>query len=371
MKNQKIAKLVALATAATMMLTPATVFAADNDVTDKTQASGSVSGNGQLEGYVNKDAFRVVLPTVADVNFTLDPQGLLNKSDATKYNITSKGAVYFANTPAGGGDPTYSNKSDAIKFINKSSYDVDVELSVALDTGDVALVENDKIAAATVPSLNLQLIPVDTNGTDGPAVDITSASYTASPATVTGVPEVDGTITKGYEIQSTTTKPSDDAVVSPNGYYYTYSLTSGFGDSDAKGIAYKLTGSCDTKGDWSEITTKAVTAKVTWNITKSGELSISGSAYNRQNTANTYTLKNFGDKTIKSIELSVDGKTATATLASNIYAVNNSTLTIDGTKNTSIGTAGVGKVRYFIVTLNDDSKITFAVNVTDVAVSTP
>ena len=54
MKNQKIAKLIALATAATMMLAPATAFAAD--VTDTAGASGSIAGEGQLEGYVNKDA---------------------------------------------------------------------------------------------------------------------------------------------------------------------------------------------------------------------------------------------------------------------------------------------------------------------------
>lgn len=369
MKSQKIARLIALATAATMMLAPATVFAADT--TDKAGAAGSIGGEGQLEGYVNKDAFRVVLPTITDVNFTLDPQGLLNKSDSTKYTNTNKGAIYFTNAPtAGGSTATYSNTSDPIKFLNKSSYDVDVELSVTLDTGDVALVANDALAAATAPSLNLQLTPVDSEGTDGTAVDITTASYTIpTPATVAKVPEVDGsTVTKGYEIKS-----SQNAVEgvepSPNGYYYTYGLTDDFSDTDAKGVAYKLSGSCDSTADWSKINTSAVSAKIAWTITKSGEPSISGSAYNRQNTANTYTLKNFDNRTIKTISLSTDGKTATATIAKGVYSVSGTTLTIDGTKNTSIGTAGVGKVRYFIVTLDDDSVVTFAVNVTDVAVA--
>ncbi len=373
MKNQKIAKLIALATAATMMLAPATAFAAD--VTDTAGASGSIAGEGQLEGYVNKDAFRVVLPTVTDVNFTLDPQGLLNKSDSTKYALGA-GAVYFTNAATvSGNSATYSAKSDEIKFLNKSSYDVDVELSVTLDTGDIALVAKDAVATVSSPSLNLQLIPVDTDGTEGTAVDITDTAYTVpTPATVAKVAEVDGsTVTKGYTISSSNA-PVEGAVKSPNGYYYTYSLTDDFTDADAKGVGYKLTGSCDTKTDWSKIDKTSVNATIAWTIAKSGAPSISGTAYNRQNTANTYTLKNFTGKTIKSIDVSVDGKTSAGTLpATGVYSVDDAdaptTLTINGTKVTLIGTGGVGRVRYFIVTLNDDSKVTFAVKVTDTAVT--
>lgn len=358
MRKSNISKFIAATTAATMLLTPATVFAAD--VTDPAAASSSVSGDGSLEGYVNKDVFCVVLPTISDVNFTLDPQGLLAKADSTKYK-QSTGAVYFENDPASGStDPTYSGTSKDIKFINKSSYAVEVGLSVTLNTGDVSLSAKDALASATVPSLYLGLIK-DTDA----AVAITSDSYDSTAATVAAVPEVDGsTVTKGYEITSSSTA-IEGVTQSPNGYYYSYSLTSGFADSDAKNVVYKLEGQCDTKADWSKINTKAVTASIAWTIEKAGQPKISGSAYSRSNTANTYTLTNFTGKTISSIGVSVDGTSVAGTLPTEAYSVDASstTLTIDGTKNSVIGAGGVGGVRYFIITLDDGTVLKLSVNV--------
>lgn len=363
MKNQKIAKLVALGTAATMMLAPATVFA--EDVTNAAGAAGSIEGEGQLEGYVNKEAFRIVLPTVKNINFTLDPQGLLNKSDATKYTNANKGAIYFTNAPTTeNGSATYSSTSDEIKFLNKSSYPVEVELSVELDTGDdIKLVGNSALATVTEPSINLQLVQ-----DAGTPADILTSSYTTqTPAVVAKVPEIGETVdgaaaTKGYEITSSTT-PIEGVTKSPNGYYYTYSLNSTFTDADAKGVVYKLTGSCDSTADWSKIGTEAVTAKIAWSVNKQGAPRAIGTAYNRSSKSNTYTLKNV-TKEIKSIDISTDGKTAALSVPDAAYTLSadKSTLTINGLK-AGVGTAADGKVRYFIVTFDDDSTMVFSVNV--------
>lgn len=355
MRKTKIAKLIAASTAATLLLAPATVFA--DDVTDPGSASSGINGNGELEGYVKKDVFRVVLPTIQDVDFTLDPQGLLNKANSTKYP-TKAGAVYFENAAAGGGDPSYTDTSDEITIYNKSSYDVEVGLSVTLDTGDVALVAKDALATAKVPSLYLGLI----KGTDA-ATAITTSSYDSAAATVTKVPEVSDTVTAGYQIKANQTAV-EGVDKSPNGFWYTYELTPGFADSDAQKISYKLEGACDsaTDADWSKID-KAVTAKVAWTITKAGVPSITGKAYSIQNTANTYTMKNVTEE-IKSISISTDGKTPALSVPAAAYSVDSgkTTLTIDGSK-AGIGQGGVGQVRYFIVTFADDSTAVFSVNV--------
>lgn len=358
MRNAKIAKILAASMAATMLFSSATVFAAD--VTDPESASSNINGDGSLEGYVNKEVFRVVLPTIQDVNFTLDPQGLLKKANSTKYTL-GPGAVYFANTPSGGGDATYSNTSDEITIYNKSSYDVEVGLSVTLDTGDIALAAKDALANATAPSLYLGL-KKDTDA----AVAITTPSYESTAATVAAVPEADGTtIQKGYEIQASQTKPADnpDAVASPEGYYYSYGLTSGFADTDAQKVTYKLEGACDSKADWSGIDTEAVTANVAWTITKAGEPRISGSTFSRSNTANTFAMKNITQE-IKSISISADGTTPALDVPINAYSVDSTktTLTINGS-TAGIGAAAVGQVRYFIVTFADGSTIALKVNV--------
>lgn len=363
MRNAK--RFLAAATALTMVLTPVTAFAAEANTPDA--GKGTIEGEGQFEGYVNKEVFRIILPTVADVDFTLDPQGLLKVADAAKYTI-GEGAVYFANAVSGGGDPTYSATSDAITIKNKSSYPVDVDLKVTLKNmaEGIALVEESALADATSPSLYLGVKVND----DGTPEAITKTEYTAEKQELAD-------IMASYEVIGSTTDPGDGAVISPNGYYYSFKLGSSFSDDDAPSVSYYLTGKCDTVADWSEVNTSAVTAEIVWSCTKhSGvvaETSISGSAYSRTNTANTYNITwasavADSDKRITSILVSTDGVTYSESLAvpTTAYSLSSdySTLTIDGTLNAVIGQGGVGNPRYLKVTFGDGKSATITVNVT-------
>ncbi len=355
MRNAKVSKILAASMAATMLLTPATVLA--DDVTDPGLASSGIEGDGSLEGYVNKEVFRVVLPTIQNVNFTLDPQGLLKAADSTKYSI-GPGAVYFEN--AGSSGSSYSNTSDAIKILNKSSYDVEVGLSVTLDNGDIKLADKAALATANEPSLYLGLT-TDTGSGAGTPVAIKSSTFDSSITTVVGVAEA---ATKGYQLTGSKTE-IPNVKPSPNGYYYSYELTDDFTDADAKNISYKLEGACDTKADWSDIATEAVTASVTWSVQKAGLPRVAGSDYSRAKLNNTYTLTNV-TQDIKSIGISVDGKSVSTNVPAEAYTLSadKGTLTINGTK-AGIGAAADGNSRYFIVTFADDTKMTFRVNVTN------
>lgn len=366
MRNSKLSKTLAATMAATMFVTPLTALA--DDETDITKASSSIEGTGQFEGQVDTDVFAVVLPTISDLNFTIDPQGLLNKSDSTKYDVES-GAVYFANT---GG--TFSNTSDAIKIANKSSYDIEVGLSVSLDSGDIKLAKQGDLATATSPSLYLGIKSDPGTGTYGTATAIEKSEYTSAMSSVAKVGEAefgtDGTVkTPGYTIKTLTAPPASNPNLKPSasGNYYSYQLTDAFPDANAKYVSFQLTGECDdaTNADWSKIDTEAVTATVAWSIYKSGAPRITGSSYNRASTTNTYSTSNITED-IKSIAVSVDGTTVAASVPAAAYSLDtaNSILTINGTK-AGIGAAADGKERYFIVTFADDSKITFKVNVTN------
>lgn len=370
MRNAKVSKVLAATMAATMLLTPATAFAAEgdgnttpttpasNDITDPTKANGELTGSGDLEGYVDKKVFRIVLPTT-NVNFTLDPQGLLNAADKDKYGIAS-GAVYFENAPtADGGTATYSNKSDDIKFVNKSSYAIKVGLAVTLDTGDISLVKTADIGTATTPALSLGLLKDD----DTTATDIDSASFKSTPASLQAVPEVSDSVTDGYKLTGSSTDPGDGTQPSKNGMYYSYKLTDDYEAGANQTVKYKLTGSCNNVAGWAKID-KAVTAKIAWTVADATAPGITGTDYSRGSATNTYTLENISQG-ISSIAVSVDGKTIAATVPTGAYSVdeNTTTLTIDGTKNTPVGAGAVGAVRYFIVTFADGSKLTFSVNV--------
>lgn len=356
MRNAKVSKILAATMAATMLLTPATVFA--SDVTDITQSGGEVNGNGDFEGYVDKNVFRVVLPTILNVNFTMDPQGLLNGADKDTYTISGP-AVYFANAPTtAGGSTTYSATSDGIVFVNKSSYDIKVGLAVTLNTGDVALAKATDVGTATVPSLSLGL-----KKDSDTAVDIDSTSFKSTAATVKAVPAKTDTA-DGYYVKAEKGNDGDPGL-SPNGYKYSYALDDSYTAGANQTVTYKLTGACNDVAGWGNIANKNVTAKIAWTITNATAPGITGTAYSRSSETNTYTLENI-TQDIKSIEVSNDGTTPIGVVPVAAYSVDEgkTTLTISGTKNTIIGTGGVGNVRYFIVTFADNSKLTFSVNVT-------
>ena len=367
MRNAKVSKFIVATTAATLMLSSTTVFASgvdgddtttSGDITDIKDANGELNGSGELEGYVDKKVFRIVIPTT-NVNFTLDPQGLLTAADKDKYTLGS-GAVYFENAPTTtGGNATYTDKSDEIKFVNKSSYDVKVGLAVTLDTGDISLVNSTDIGTATVPSLNLGLL----KGSDSQATDIDSAAYKSTPSTLKAVPEVSDSVTEGYQLTGTTTDPGDGTQPSKNGLYYSYKLTDSYTAGADQTVFYKLTGSCNDVSGWANID-KAVTAKIAWTVTDANAPGITGTSYSRGSATNTYTLDNISQG-ISSIAVSADGVASLGTLPSGAYTIDEgkTTLTIDGTKNSFIGSGAVGQTRHFIVTFADGSKLTFSVRV--------
>ena len=360
MKKAKVSKVIAATTAATLLLSPATVFASDvgdsttSEKTDITDANGALDGSGALEGYVDKKVFRIVLPTT-DVNFTLDPQGLLHAAEEDTYG-TASGAVYFKNT-ADDGTVTYSNTSDDITFTNKSSYDIKVGLAITLNTGDISLVKAADVASTTTPALNLGL----KKGSD--TTEIESDSFTATPATAKAVPEVTDSVTSGYKLTGSKTDPGDGSTPSNNGMYYSYKLTDGYTAGDDQKITYNLTGSCNDVAGWANID-QAVTAKVAWTVADATAPGITGNAYSRSKADNTYGLENISQD-ITAIGVSADGKTVSGNLPSTAYTVDKDakTLVIDGTKNTMIGAGGVGANRYFVVTFADGSKLTFSVKV--------
>ncbi len=249
-KNFK--KFVAVLTATTLLLsTSMFAFAAESE-DGVTSAGGTVSGNGTVEDYLNKDVFKVVLPTVSDVDFTIDPQGLLGVANEDAYTLGA-GAVYFTNVSD---NTTYSNTSDAIAVGNKSSYDVDVNLTVNLTAAEgITMVDSaDDLEDATVPSLYLAIAEED----DAAATALTEAETVLSTKVVEGIDEAEN----AYEI-----KASGDAA---NGYTYEYVLNPAYDGPVAK-ASYKLTGACDTTADWSEVKDLSVKADLVWSVVKHEE----------------------------------------------------------------------------------------------------
>lgn len=288
-----------VALAAAMVLSVSPVASAANDQT------GTITPGLDFEGYVNKSVYDITVPTVtdADFKFVADPQGLLNVADSTIYTGPA-GSVYFKTTDAsddGSTPATYTDKSKALTIINNSSYGVDVDLTVTVDTAkggasNLSLVGKDALADAKTPSLYLGLISkqgADSGspapGAPGATEDITTVEATtkANTASLAAVAEGEN----GYKLFSMTAdeytaetdadaKAGYSTTASPSGYHYKYGLSTTY-DAATNGdkVSYVLEGACDTTADWSNVDTSKVEIKLVWSVAKTPDVQPATSAY--------------------------------------------------------------------------------------------
>ena len=182
--------------AATMMVSPATVFAADTvDV-----ASGTVNGSGTVH-YVNTQVYNIILPTDKALDFHIDPYGLLSMTtpDITVSDALSNAAAAATNIT-----------SNATAVINKSSVAVNVAVEAMVHNGNGAQIDPTNPSAAAVKLVDdpskvkeasdasyagvyLAITPISgasiTSLTTGPASNVTNLSLNSANVankTVTG-----------------------------------------------------------------------------------------------------------------------------------------------------------------------------------------
>lgn len=259
MKKTRLTKFMALALTGAMLISPLSVSATEID--DESAATGDITGSGNVEGIVNKDVFKVVLPTVATddttFNFILDPQGLIKDTNGAKYtNATfdeeAKG-LYFAN-PQDGGSTKYMASSPALTAINKGTVAVDVTLTAAAKD----LVAEDK-------SYTIGLAADDTF-----ADDKTTSVYLAlvSGGQTAALSDKGATITDSLDAA-----PSDAYAVTYNSTNskYEYGLTDAAKAADYTGfdsLDFNLSGACNTAADWAAAEDATPSVEVTWTLTK-------------------------------------------------------------------------------------------------------
>lgn len=120
--------------AATMMVSPAAVFADTVDV-----ASGTVNGTGTVH-YVNTKVYNIILPTDEALDFSIDPMGLLS------INGTVDLATALSNAAAAPTNVT----SKATAIINKSSVPVTVNVETSIHNGNSSYSIDTDVSAAAV-----------------------------------------------------------------------------------------------------------------------------------------------------------------------------------------------------------------------------
>lgn len=239
MRMKKIAAIVLAAVMA--MGSTLTVFAApESPVT-----SGSTEGEGKNEGHVEKEAIKVVLPTMpatgSPFDYITDPERLIQGTEGAAHagaqfpDSASDTGVYFKV-----GENEYANTSKTLQVINMSSCNVAVTVAIEAEQKSA----NDLVLAQSA----------DTSK-DNPlylAVNVGSTTH-ALTSTSTPVKKVIAGNADNFEITYT----------SDGGYAYTTKKDA----VNWKALQFNVTGSVDEQAVVTADTT-APTVKVTWSYAK-------------------------------------------------------------------------------------------------------
>lgn len=312
--------------------------------------TGTTSGTGELEGTVETEVFVVVLPTVnaqdTTFNFILDPEGLIAKTNAGRYNSKTfeEGAtLFFENT---GGTTDYSSTSNALVVTNKSSIPVDVKLeaTIANATG-ITLTDDKTFTGDTDASIYLAL----TDGTN------------TKPLTDAGVE-----LTSKLEYDTDAYEMKWDATADAGNGAYVYELTAAAQNqslTDFPQYSFKLTGASNAAGDWSALASAAPEVEVTWTVDKHVEAaeaapSIATKSYNMTTGSPVAVNVSLGAGSLAATGIAsityTSSSGASRTMATSDYSLDGNTLTFSANYIQGVIQAGVTS-RVYKVIFNDEA----------------
>lgn len=238
-------RILATALCASMLLSSAVVGAADS-TTDA--GTGNNTGEGKVEGILDKEVFSVTLPTTGTkaYDFILDPQDLITATSNGAYTgaaFTGDTGMYFKTA-----ENTYSEKSAVSTVTNKSSVDIDVTMDVKVDMDSMEgiSIENAADLKETTPSINLALVGTKDS-------DPADTAYVGT----------DGTLSKTVKLDSDAADYT--AEYETSAYVYKNTKT----DHEDSKYAFYLTGAANkTATGWAEVKDKTPTITVTWSYAK-------------------------------------------------------------------------------------------------------
>ena len=297
MKTRK--RFLALVAVAAMVLAPCTAFATD------TTTSPAIDGSevdGSFEGWVNKDVFKVELPTLStQFNYILDPQGLiadskaagtgdqtgLVKDDYKGKKFEPDATLFFKHTtPTVGTSYDYSSTSDALTVVNKSSIPVNVQVAITPTGSAVAFATDKAFTNSTNPEVYIGIVGLTTDG--AVAVDPDSESATATA-------QIEAVTADAFEVHYNSGTGS-----------YSYELKAGF--SDFPELSFSLEGAANPKADWSSLAEIDPGLNVVWTVsaeTGTPKLSSQSDTIAWTNRADAYTFEvvasAFGASSLKDV----------------------------------------------------------------------
>ncbi len=345
MKQYK--KILAISLAGAMILgNSAITFAADQEA--------SAGGSGNLEYIAKKDVFDLVFPTIQEdattFDYILDPDGLIASTKGEKYSgkaFEDGKTVYFlrssqvdATVGGAAGKADYTDSSDEIKVVNKSTQDIELVVNAKVEAVDGITMKADTTFGATDPELYLAV-----KGTDG-----TNAAET-TPITTTGV-EIKKTIAvdpNAYEVKWNSTDKQYEKKLKDDTKVDTYT---GF-----KTYTFQLTGACNQVAGWAALKDKAPKVDLVWSVK---DFTVTGPQMS-VSTSGAITITGLtSDKNFKQVDITVpDGSTYEVNYNPVEWNLDNYSATDGGSITAQLGNSWMDYL------INEGGNITITLNLTD------
>lgn len=322
-----------------------------NAVTNESSVNtGSLSGTGTVEGYIEQDIMHVVLPAT-NLDYLLDPKGFIYFTQGAKYkdavfNYSGKenGFVFFSEVKDG---KMYYSSSKKLDFQNKSTFPVNVDVVASFDVGDSNMVLKDSES--------------DFNGeTAGIVFTLSNGGNAKSLSDGISRGEFGGTLT-GISSKYAYTYDTSNG--------YRYALKAGTNDVFPS-YTVDLKSSCDSKAKWENVNPSLSKLSVTWYIEKnsSADLINKNSPYIKEMdiTIDSFNLSDVvlsiepnGNQDISVASLEYVSGTKKSSVSANYYEFDNNRLTI---KSSSFKSMKTGSYSY-ILKFSDGSVDTVKIDI--------
>lgn len=360
MANYK--RILAVSLAATMLMgSSAVVFAADQEA--------SSSGEGETQFVAESDVFDVIFPTVGEnettFDYLLDPDGLIAETKGDRYTgkaFDDDKTVYFLRSKqvdgtvdGSAGKCDYTDKSDEIKVVNKSTEAVDLKVSAKVtDVPSEIKMAAAKTFAGTDTELYLGLMGTDGTTPTEKAISAAGVELTASIAADAAA----------YETKW-------DASANGGKGAYVKSLTTAAQAADYAGFksySFQLTGVCNTAEgtDWSGLTDKAPKVDLTWSVK---DFTVTGPQVTVSTTGLITISGMTSDKLFKSMGITnSNGGPHDVNIAPITWGMDNYDSTTGGSITCQLGDVWIGTLRGITtgkvtVTFTDNSTVEANINI--------
>ncbi len=307
--------------------------------------TGSSRGTGEIEGVVDTDVYSAVLPTESETayKYIADPQGLIRKTNAVKYENKKfgEGTIFFANTD---GEFDYSDTSDAAKIVNQSAKNLSVKVTAKATPGSSgATLASAKTFTGTDKEVYL--------GIKGSKEGDTESALTADGVEKTVILGAAPGEAFEYKYDSDTGK-------------YSYSVKSDLSSFNFAEYSFQISGAANDKATWEE-TTALPEIEVTWEVDLTdtdADIATPEQISTPHIATTSYTLEadtpvninvslGAGDKAATKISAIMNGSTA---LPSDSWTYSEGVLTITAARVNSLVNANVSKT--YTVVFNDTAK---------------